>query len=110
MVNESCHNALYDLADKCWSTKTAFSQLLISKGYWSYKNGKPESVTFDYGGELTVRDNDRPTAAGSIARITLAYAGIDSEYVTMEGDLLKLGQLKNLEDVHLCKDGINDDD
>ena len=40
----------------------------------------------------------------------MGYAGVDSEYVEIEGDLLKLGRLKNLKDVHLNKDGINDDD
>ena len=40
----------------------------------------------------------------------MGYAGVDSEYVVIEGDLLKLGRLKNLKDVHLNKDGINDDD
>ena len=92
------------------STGVALSQQPLSKGTWSYKNGKPESVTFDYGTELTAKDIDRLSGIGSITRISMGYAGIDSEYVTIEGELLKLGQLRNLQEVHLCKDGINDDD
>lgn len=93
-----------------WPPQVAFSQPPNSKGHWSYKNGKPESVAFDYGTELTTQDIDQLSRSVSIARITMGYAGIDCEYVTIEGDLLKLGQLKNLQEVHLCKDGINDDD
>ncbi len=92
------------------AAKKALSQRPLSKGTWSYKNGKPESVTFDYGTELTAEDIDRLSGFGSIARINMGYAGIDSEYVTIEGELLKLAQLKNLQEIHLCKDGINDDD
>jgi len=40
----------------------------------------------------------------------MGYAGVDSEWVEIEGDLWKLRRLQNLEEVHLCKDGINDDD
>jgi len=91
-------------------SQVAFSQPPNSKGHWSYKNGKPESVAFDYGTELTTQDIDQLSRSVSIARITMGYAGIDCEYITIEGDLLKLGRLKNLQEVHLCKDGINDDD
>ena len=91
-------------------SQMAFSQQPISKGEWTYKNGKPESVTFDYGTALTAKDIDRLSSCTSLTRIVMGYAGVDSEYVTIEGDLLKLGRLKNLEEVHLCKDGINDDD
>jgi hypothetical protein len=38
------------------------------------------------------------------------YAGVDSESVVIEGDLLEPGRLKNLKDVHLNKNGIYDDD
>ena len=91
-------------------SQMAFSQQPISKGEWTYKKGKPESVTFVYGTALTAEDIDRLSRCTSIARIVMGYAGVDSEYVTIEGDLRKLGRLTNLEDVHLCKDGINDDD
>ena len=70
--------------------QVAFSQPPISKGHWSYKNGKPESVAFDYGTELTTQDIDQLSRSVSIARITMGYAGIDCEYVTIEGELLKL--------------------
>ena len=81
-----------------------------SKGDWSYNNGKLASVTFDYGTELTAKDIDRLSAFESITQLRMGYAGVDSEYVIVGGDLLKLERLKNLESVHLCKDGINDDD
>jgi Leucine-rich repeat (LRR) protein len=35
---------------------------------------------------------------------------VNSEYVTIEGDLSKLGQLKRLERVHLCKENMTDKD
>jgi uncharacterized protein (TIGR03067 family) len=91
-------------------TAEAFSPQPVAKGTWSYKDGKPDSVTFAYGTELTAGDIDRLSGLASIVRISMGYAGVDSEYVTIDGDLLKLGRLKNLEDVHLNKDGINNDD
>lgn len=91
-------------------TAEAFPHRSIAKGTWSYVNGKPYSVTFDYGTELTAEDIDRLSRLASIVRISMGYAGVDSEYVTIDGDLLKLGRLKNLEDVHLNKDGIDNDD
>jgi uncharacterized protein (TIGR03067 family) len=91
-------------------TQIAFSQQPMSKGSWSYKNQKPESVTFDYGSELTAEDIDQLSGFDSIARISMGHAGIDSEYVTIQGDLLKLGRLRNLKVVYLNKDGIVDDD
>ncbi len=80
------------------------------KGDWLHKDGKLDSVTFDYGTVLTAKEIDRLSAYESIARLRMGFAGVDSEYVELEGDLLKLGRLRNLEDVHLCKDGITDDD
>ena len=91
-------------------SQMAFSQQPISKGEWTFKNEKPVSVTFDYGTELTVKEVDRLSSCTSLTRIVMGYAGVDSEFVEIEGDLLKLGRLKNLEEVHLCKDQMNDDD
>ncbi len=91
-------------------SQMAFSQQPISKGEWTFKNGKPESVTFVYGTALTAKEIDQLSSCTSLTRIVMGYAGVDSEYVEIEGDLLKLGRLKNLKDVHLNKDGINDDD
>ena len=88
----------------------AFSQQPISKGEWTFKNEKPESVTFVYGTALTAKEIDQLSRCTSLTRVVMGYAGVDSEYVEIEGDLLKLGRLKNLKDVHLNKDGINDDD
>ncbi len=91
-------------------SQAALSHEPISKGTWTYKNGKPKSVAIDYGTELMAEDIERLSTVDSISRISMGYAGIDSEYVTIEGDLLKLGRLKNLEVVYLNKDGIVDDD
>ena len=91
-------------------SQMAFSQQPMSKGGWTYKNGKPEIVDFVYGTELTAEDIERLSAFDSLAHIYMGYAGHDSEYVTIKGDLPKLGRLKNLEVVYLNKDGIVDDD
>ncbi len=91
-------------------SQMAFSQQPISKGEWTFKNEKPESVTFVYGTALTAKEIDQLSRCTSLTRVVMGYAGVDSEYVEIEGDLLKLGRLKNLKDVHLNKDGINDDD
>ncbi len=91
-------------------SQIVFSKEPLSKGKWTYKNGKPQSVTFDYGTELTAKDIDQLSRRTTITRIVMGYAGVDSEYVTIEGDLRELRRLKNLEELHLCKVGINDDD
>ena len=91
-------------------SQMAFSQQPISKGEWTYNNGKPESVTFVYGTALTAKEIDQLSKCMSLTQVVMGYAGVNSEYVVIEGDLLKLGRLKNLKGVHLNKDGINDDD
>ena len=91
-------------------SQIALSKQPLSKGTWTYKNGKPRSVTFDYGTELTAQDIDHLSRCTTITRIVMGYAGVDSEYVTLAGDLSELRRLRNLEELHLCKDGINDDD
>lgn len=91
-------------------SKMAFSQQPISKGSWTFKNDKLDSVTFDYGTELTAEEIDQISSHTSLTRMVMGYAGVDSEYVEIEGDLLKLGRLKNLQEVHLCIDALNDDD
>ena len=88
----------------------AFSQRPMSKGTWVYKDGKPVGVTFDYGTELTGKDVEALSAVESVTEIRMGFAAVDSEYVEIQGDLLKLGRLKNLTNLHLNKDGINDDD
>lgn len=93
-----------------WQSLTVASQQPMSKGSWAYRDGQPESVTFDYGTELSAEDMDRLSAFDSIAQIQFGFASIDSEYVTIKGGLLPLGRLKKLRDVHLNKDGIHDDD
>ena len=91
-------------------SQIAFSQQPMSHGEWTYKDGKPVSVTFVYGTVLTVREIDQLSGFTSLNRIVMGYAGIDSEYVEIEGDLWKLGRLRNLEELHLCVDALNDDD
>lgn len=91
-------------------SQLALSEQPMSKGSWTYKNGKPVTVSFDYGTELTAEDISSLSTAGSIAQIYFGYSGVDSEYVTIQGDLLSLGRLKNLEAVYLNKDGIVDGD
>ena len=74
-------------------TKNSFSQQPMLKGDWSWKNGELERVNFDYGTELTAKDIRRVSAFGTIAHLYMGYAGVDSEYVTIEGKLLRLGRL-----------------
>jgi hypothetical protein len=92
------------------SLQTASAQQPMPKGSWTYKDGKPETVNFDYGTELTAEDIARLSTFVSIAQVYMGFAGVDSEYVTVEGNLLALGRLKNLELVYLNKDGIVDED
>jgi hypothetical protein len=82
----------------------------MSNRGWSYQNGKPDTVNFDYGTEMTAEDIRQLSTFDSITKLYFGYAGHDSEYVTIEGDLLELGQLKNLEVLYLNKDGIVDED
>ena len=98
-----------------WFTDVGLTQILFSqepnpKGTWEYKNGKAVGVTIDYGTELMAEDIEQLSAVDSLTRISMGYAGVDSEYVSIEGNLLKLRGLKNLEVVYLNKDGIVDDD
>lgn len=86
------------------------AQQPMSKGSWVYRDAVPVVVVFDYGTELTAKEIEQISAITSLTEIRMGFAAIDSEYVTIEGDLLKLGRLKNLTGLHLNKDGINDDD
>lgn len=88
----------------------AFSQQPMTKGSWSHDKGTPKTVHFVYGTELNAGDLDQLSRVQSLTGVRMGYAGIDSEYVTVQGDLLKLGKLKNLEKVHLNKDGVVDGD
>ena len=47
------------------------------------KAGSLERVNFDYGTELTAKDIRRSL---TIAHLYMGYAGVDSEYVTIEGN------------------------
>lgn len=88
----------------------ASAQKAMSKGSWTNKNGQPVSVNFEYGTVLTAHEITILSGIASITQLDMGYAGIDSEYVTIKGDLLKLERLKNLVNVQLNKDGIIDDD
>ncbi len=63
-----------------------------------------------YGSELTTDDLESLSRLPGIVEMEFGVPSLASEYVTIEGDLLPLGQLKTLEVVRLCKDGIHDDD
>ncbi|TWU27961.1 TIGR03067 domain-containing protein [Novipirellula artificiosorum] len=91
-------------------SQLTFSQQPIAQGEWTYKNGKPDRVTFVYGAALTDEEVDQLSSYTSLTQIVMGYAGVDSEFVEIEGDLSKLGRLKNLEEVHLCVDALKDDD
>ena len=69
-----------------------------------------KSLTFPYGSTLTAEDVGHIATAKNLKEIELGYVGVNSEYVSIEGDLSKLGQLKRLERVHLCKQNMTDKD
>jgi hypothetical protein len=69
-----------------------------------------QNLTFPYGSKLTTNDLESLSRLAGIVEIEMGFAGIDSEYVTIEDDMLPLGQLKTLEVLRFCKDGIRDDD
>lgn len=89
-------------------THTVFGQQPIAKGLWDYKDGKPYSVNFEYGTNLTARDIESLAGCESLKEIVMGYAGIDSEYVTIERDLLPLAGLKELQTLHFCIDKVED--
>ena len=64
-------------------SQIAFSQHPISKGVWTFKNDKPESVTFDYGTELTAKEVDRLSSCTSLSRIVM---GVEEELRTPENE------------------------
>ncbi|OUT60975.1 MAG: hypothetical protein CBB71_06100 [Rhodopirellula sp. TMED11] len=88
----------------------ATSQQPMEKGTWSFRDGLPNAVTFVYGTKLTAKELSQLSQCTRLTHVMMGNAGIDSEYVTIEGDLTALGKLKNLVELHLCKDGIHDDD
>jgi len=90
------------------STLTVFAQQPIAKGLWTIKDGKPHSVNFQYGTNLTARDIESLAACESLTEIVMGYAAIDSEYVTIERDLLPLAGLKELQTLHFCIDKVED--
>lgn len=89
---------------------TATAQQPVAKGHWSFDGGAPTGVDFDYGTLLTAADIEQLSGWVSLTRIGMGHAGVDSEYVTLEGDLLTLGRLRHLRELHLNKDGIVDSD
>jgi hypothetical protein len=89
-------------------TLTVFAQQPIAKGLWTNKDGKPYSVNFQYGTNLTARDIESLAACESLTEIVMGYAAIDSEYVTIERDLLPLAGLKELQTLHFCIDKVED--
>ncbi len=69
-----------------------------------------ESLIYSYGFTLTAEDVDYIVTLQNLKEIDLGFVGVGSEYVTIEGDLSKLGRLKHLERVHLCKEKMTDKD
>jgi uncharacterized protein (TIGR03067 family) len=108
LVRPNVFVLLTSLAFLCQSL-VAFSKQPISKGNWTFANGNPETVTFDYGTTLSAEELTQLSRQTSLKRLVMGYAGVDSEYVEIESDIGKLGRLKNLEEVHLCIDGMNDE-
>ena len=111
------HISTRQILPVCWAilslvcpSQVVFSQQSMATGGWSYKNGRPDTVNFDYGTELTTGDIRQISAFDSITKLYFGFAGNDSEYVTIEGDLSELGRLKNLEVLYLNKDRIVDSD
>lgn len=67
-------------------------------------------LTIVYGSRLTNDDLKAISTLPRIVEIEIGFPSIASEYVTIEGGTAPLGQLKTLEVVRLCKDGIRDED
>jgi hypothetical protein len=74
------------------------------------ENPDSKSINIPYGTKLTASDIDRLSQRTKLVELEMGFPQIDSEYVTIEGDLQKLGRLRHLEVLRLCKDGIKDDD
>ncbi len=89
-------------------TLAVFGQQPIAKGLWTHKDGKPNSVNFEYGTNLTARDIESLAACESLTEIVMGNAAVDSEYVTIERDLIPLAGLKELQTLHFCIDKVED--
>lgn len=69
-----------------------------------------ESVKYDYGHVLTAEHLSYIGAQQNLKEIELGFVGVNSEYVTIQGDMLTLGRLKRLERIHLSKEKMIDAD
>ena len=71
---------------------------------------KLESVHFVYGTEITRQDIRYLAKLKNLVELKMGFAGVDSEYVTVDGKLNELSKLKKLEAIHLCKQFMRDED
>ena len=68
------------------------------------------SLFIPFGSNLSADDIDYLSTLENLTNIDLGFAGVSSEYVSIEGDLSALGKLRNLETLHLSKENMTDAD
>ena len=91
-------------------SQSPIAQPPIGKGEWKYDEDTPQSVVFVYGTTLNQDDLNILSQCKTLKNLTMGFAGIDSEYVSVDGELSSLGRLKHLKEVHLCIKGMQDKD
>ncbi|WP_158265196.1 hypothetical protein [Blastopirellula marina] len=69
-----------------------------------------ETLYVDYGLALTADDLDYLATLSSLQEIEFGFAGVSSEYVTINADLAPLAKLTQLRSLVLCKEKMQDDD
>ena len=69
-----------------------------------------QRVEISYGSELSRADLDAISKLSGLRELVIGFPGVASEYVTIEGGLSSLGQLKQLQVLRFCVDGIQDED
>lgn len=69
-----------------------------------------KSVNVPYGFTLSNATIKSLAQLKSLKELQLGFAGVDSEYVTIEEGLAPLGELKELERLHICKERMVDQD
>ena len=69
-----------------------------------------KSVRIVYGTELTPEDVAYLSTLKNLVEIEMGFAGVSGEFVTIEGDLSMLAELKSLETFRLCKYKMKDED
>lgn len=69
-----------------------------------------KTLYVDYGLTLTADDLEYLATLQSLQEIEFGFAGVSSEYVTIDADLAPLAKLKQLQSIQLCKQQMQDDD